>query len=577
MRKPKKIKINNDFKQMYQYIRPYMKYQIILFIICIIGAITSLIYPFLMQVIIDEVLIESDYELIKYIIICFVIMFFMSVFINFASGAYVTYINEQCKIKLKLNVFSYIQKIKLKNNLRNDVGEYMSCIIDDTNVISSFLTSTIMQILSSILSIIFTLFLMFYYNGLLSIIAFAVTLLKVYMSLKYKKKFKKNQDLIRQMMSFQMSFLKQSFTKIKQNKILHIEKRNNKKFFQILKNMFRLGIDNFKLEIELGTIMSFIGLFSSVLILMIGILLIRDGQMTIGMLFIFSTLSESFDGFAQSLININIEFQKVLIAFDRIKNIYEQPIEDFSGEYLNSHKINRVEFKNINFGYENHMVLNNLSLDLHRENSYCIVGKNGHGKSTLSNLLLRLYDIDQGEILLDGTSINEYSLHTLRRMICVVSQEVLIIRDTLYNNLLLGVKDIDPSRFSFLCKLFHIDDIANALPYGYDTVIDETIINLSDGQINKVSIVRALMRDADLYIFDECFSSLDKRSKREALAYVNSQNKFIIHITHDFEIVDENEIVIVINDGSVMVMGNPKQLRAESIEYNKMFHLNKTT
>ena len=239
-----------------------------------------------------------------------------------------------------------------------------------------------------------------------------------------------------------------------------------------------------------------------------------------------------------------------------------------------------IIFKNVSFSYptkKNIKIINNFNMEIKPGKNIAIVGSSGSGKSTLTNLILRFYDIDDGEILINGINIKDINLSWLRNNIGIVSQEPILTSGTIRENILYGVDNYTEKKFIEICKLSNVYSFATdtkIFPKQFDTIVGERGIKVSGGQKQRIAIARALMKDAKILIFDEATSALD--SENEAIVQdainniINKKKITSIIIAHRLSTVKNANIIYVMNQGKIVEFGNHEELIAKNGEYKKL-------
>ncbi|MDR0368188.1 MAG: ABC transporter ATP-binding protein/permease [Bacteroidales bacterium] len=236
---------------------------------------------------------------------------------------------------------------------------------------------------------------------------------------------------------------------------------------------------------------------------------------------------------------------------------------------------NYIELKNVDFAYDNEQILSNINLKIKKGETVAIVGQSGGGKSTIVNLLLRFYDVNKGEINIDGHNIQDYVISDVRTLFGIVIQDVMLFNDTIYNNICFGVKEVAPQQVTEAAKHANAHDFIMDMPEGYDTVIGDRGMKLSGGQRQRISIARAILQDPPVLLFDEATSSLDSQSEQivqEAITRL-MQNRTSIVIAHRLSTIQNADRIIVLKDGKIVEEGFHKDLMNLKGEYYKLVSL----
>ena len=269
-------------------------------------------------------------------------------------------------------------------------------------------------------------------------------------------------------------------------------------------------------------------------------------------------------------------YQKTSVAISRVNEILENKIyedEQFGSKELKNIK-GEVEFKNVIFGYPNEdITLKNFNLKLEPHKKIAIVGKSGQGKSTLFNLLTRIFDPIKGHITLDGTDIRELTEENLRKNISIIRQEPFIFNRTIKENFKLVNKNITLKEIRKYAKEAYIDDYIMSLPKGYDTILGEGGVNLSGGQKQRIAIARTLLKNTKVILFDEATSALDNESQEYIKKTIDELVKThtIIIVAHRLSTIMDADQIYVIDEGKVSDKGTHEELMKTSKMYKKLY------
>lgn len=293
-------------------------------------------------------------------------------------------------------------------------------------------------------------------------------------------------------------------------------------------------------------------------------------ELLIGYLVIFSQILNPAKAFSVAYYNII----KGLASIERVQSILTANISiiDHPNAKLKSSFDSFIEYKNVNFKYAAEPVLNNINLKINKGMTVALVGQSGSGKSTLVDLLPRFYDINSGQIIIDGIDIREITMHDLRNLMGIVNQESILFNDTIYNNIAFGVQNANPDKVIEAAKIANAHGFIMETPDGYQSNIGDRGSKLSGGQRQRLSIARAVLANPPILILDEATSALDTESEKLVQESLNRlmQNRTSIIIAHRLSTVVHADIICVLHEGQIVEMGNHSQLLQLNGQYKKL-------
>jgi ABC-type multidrug transport system fused ATPase/permease subunit len=339
--------------------------------------------------------------------------------------------------------------------------------------------------------------------------------------------------------------------------------------------------DNVQLSMESKTVSSIANLVINIVpdlakavVIVVGAVLVIRGEWTLGSLYAFQSYLGYVFGPALFFASSNLAMQNSLAALERVLSILDVvPEENLEAGLAVNHLRGEIQFKNVSFSYGgDEPVLEDISFDIQPGAHVAIVGPSGVGKTTLASLLLCFYQPAQGVIRFDGKPASEYHLGSLRKRIGYVSQSTLLLSGTFRENLVYGYPDASQEEIEKACRVAGIHDFISSLPNQYDAKIDERGVNLSDGQKQRLSIARALIKDPDVLILDEPTAALDSIVERSIFQLLPEviHGKTLIVIAHRLATIQDSDQILLLNEKRLVGVGTHAELLEENAFYREL-------
>jgi len=446
------------------------------------------------------------------------------------------YINILTKIVYDLNIFiiNYLKNVSLSYFSNVDTINLTQKVNVDSNNLISFCINTLIDVIVKFLIILLVAFLLFKINYIIFIILFLLVVSYSVIYAIFKKTMYKRIFEVKEAQSDFFSKLNEQLYNVKFIKYHAVDElfkeRLDKSFSKLILNQVSLQKYN-SLYVSCDTI---IGIIAQITIYLIGGFIIINGHMTIGMFVVLTSYFSLIMSSIRYFFNLGKTYQDSLVSYDRLDMLLKTQKQSNGDTIIN--KIEYIKIDNLSFVHGEKKIFNNYNVEFYKGNIYGINGSNGVGKSTLINLLLGMYINDyEGKISYNDIDIKDLDMYQLRlKNIGIVEQEPILIPDTLINNLTLG-KNYDKGEINDLLKFFDMYNYVLALENGIETVINEKSNNISGGEKQKISIIRELLKNPDILIFDEPTSAIDYEGKNNFIRYINKikSDKIIIIITHD--------------------------------------------
>ena len=542
---------------------------------------TALAFPKLMGMLIDSVKNKS-YSQANYVAILLIVILFLQSICSFFRISLFVNFTEHTLANLRLSLYSNLVKLPMSFFSQKRVGELNSRISSDITQIQDTLTTTIAEFLRQFILIIGGIALLAFESIKLTLLMLSVVPLVAVAAVVFGRFIRKYSKSVQDQVAESQVIVEEtmqgiSIVKAFANEWYEIARYNGK-----IKEVVKLAI---KGGIYRGYFASFIifCLFGAIVaVVWFGVRLSISGEMSVGQLISFVLYSTfvgaSFGGIAE----LYAQIQKAIGATERVFELLEETPEKINSTQ-NSHSVQKIKgnvnFKNVGFTYPSRKemkVLKGVSFTANFGQKIAIVGPSGVGKSTIASLLLRFYDIESGEILLDGKNIYDYDLENLRGNMSIVPQDVILFGGTIKENIAYGKPDATEEEILIAAKQANAYNFIESFPEKFETIVGERGIKLSGGQRQRIAIARALLKNPSILILDEATSSLDSESEKlvqEALEIL-MQGRTSIIIAHRLSTIRSADQILVLDNGIISEQGTHQELIAlENGIYKNLSHL----
>lgn len=464
-------------------------------------------------------------------------------------------------------------------------GDIMSRMSNDVDNVSNAISSTITSLISGVITVVGCFVLMIIYSPLLTLVSMSVlvfTLIFTSLMSKYVRPlFSKQQRILGAMNAHTEEMITGYRTVIAYNYQDDAIKDFNEKSNQFAKSGMIAQI----CAGSMGPCMNFIANLGYFLVCLFGALFIAKGiggpignfsGLDVATVIVFLTLTKQFTRPINQLAQLYTGLLNALAGAERVFSVLDEKKEDFNGNVIiNPNEVEGyISFENIEFAYvEGKTVLKDFTIDVRRGKKIALVGHTGSGKTTVTNLLLRFYDINNGSIKIDGVDIKDISKRDLRDMISIVLQEPILFKDTIENNVRYGKTNATDEEVMTALKFANCDTFIDKLPDGKDTLLTEGATNISLGQRQLITIARAVLANPKILILDEATSSVDTRTEKniqDAMIRLMSDRTSII-IAHRLSTIKDADLILVLDKGMIVEKGNHQELLAQKGRYYNLY------
>lgn len=522
------------------------------------------------------------YEKLAKIGIFLVSLYIIATLASYLSGWISSGVIMRTSRKLRQDISEKINRMPIKYFDKTPYGDTLSRITNDVDTIGQTLGQSFSQSISAVIMIVGVLAMMLSINWLLTLVAVAVIIVSfisvTFVTKASQKHFKNVQDQLGDL----NGYVEENYAGQLIIKSFSAEKRKNKDFQKLTYKLFNSSWRSQFYSGLMMPIMNFIGNLGYVATAVIGGWMALNGRLSIGDIQAFIQYVSQMQQPISQIGQIASMFQSTVAAAERVFTFLEEPeeidtIKDGNKIYdENNLKIEGgVEFKNVGFSYEpGKKVINNFTAKVKPGQKVAIVGHTGAGKTTIVNLLMRFYDPDKGQILVDGIDTKDLSRDSVRDMFSMVLQDTWLFEGTIYENLAYGDLEADHEHIKKAAEVAYVDHFVRSLPDGYDTKIGENSDNISVGERQLLTIARAMIADAPMLILDEATSDVDTRTEvliQKAMnKLMHGRTSFVI--AHRLSTIKDADLIFVMKNGNIIEQGNHKQLLENDGYYAQLYN-----
>ena len=550
-----------------------LKIILALFMMVISAGATGL-HAWLVRPALDEVLIKGNKEMLFLIPIAIIIVTLCKGLATYTHSYQMSKVAHSIIAKLQTQMFEKLMYLNMKFYNDSKSGNLISRLINDTYYLRLAIVKSVTGIIKDVLVIIFLLGNMFYQSWTLTIFAFFAFPLAIWPIRKIGKSIRKITYTIQNEIAIFSNVLAESIKGIRQVKAYSRENYEKQRAFETISFIQKYFTKSAFISNRLSPLMEFIGSLAVALSIYAGGVFVLNESMTTGqfMSFLVSLLLAYQP--VKALGNLNISVQEGLAGAERIfklldtseknmENISPKKTIDLDGD---------IVFKNVSFAYNDNTVLDKISLKIPKGKKVALVGLSGSGKSTIANIILRLYDNYSGSILINSKDIKELDLTDVRNSVSIVTQETILFNESIFNNIKYGNLKASDEEISLVAQNAGVKSFSEELDQKLHTVIGENGIKLSGGQRQRIAIARALIKDAPLLIMDEATSSLDNITENKIHETINNlmKNKTKLIIAHRLSTIEDADIIYVLDKGKIESQGSHEELISKSTIYKKL-------
>lgn len=511
------------------------------------------------------------------ILLILISLYAISALFSFVQGITMTQVAQKLTYKIRNDIIHKINKMPMNYFDKKTNGEVLSIITNDIDTLSMNLNQSITQIITAICTLIGILVMMFSISiqmTIISLIVLPITafVVKIIVS-KSQKYFREQQDYLGHV----NGQVEEIYSGLNVVKVFNGEEKAKEEFRKANEELYRSGWKSQFLSGLMHPVMNFIGNISYAAIAVAGGYLAINGKITVGNIQSFIQYNKQFTQPISQIAQVSGMLQAMIASAERIFEFLEESEEnEIEKSKINADKLKgNIKFENVQFGYNpENIVINNFNANIKEGQKIAIVGPTGAGKTTMVKLLMRFYDVNSGEIVVDGHNVKEFTRGELRKMFGMVLQDTWLFGGTVKDNIKYGKQDATDDEVIQAAKAAHVHHFIKTLPNGYNSILDEETSNISAGQKQLLTIARVILTDPKILILDEATSSIDTRTEIQIQKAMDNlmKDRTSFIIAHRLSTIKNADLILVMNHGDIVEQGTHEQLLEKNGFYAGLYN-----
>ena len=571
-----------SIKKVIQYNKPFLLLIVISLILAFASSVLSIIGPDKLKEITNTIQVGLmtgiDLDKIKTIGITLVIMYSLSVIFNYLEGYIMATVSNRFQERMRNDIDNKINHLPLRYFDKTTVGDILSRVINDVDTIGWTMNQSLGTLISSLTLLLGSLFMMFYTNWILALTAILSTIFGLVLVVVILSKSQKYFNEVQESLGDINGHIEEVFSGHNVVKAYNAEEETNKTFDEINERLYVSGRKSQFLSGLMHPLMGFTGNFGYVMVCVVGSILVINKTIDFGVIVAFMLYIRFFTQPLMQIAQALSGLQGAAAASERVFEFLEE--EEMSDESHFKEKLDlmdakgNLEFKNVHFGYnEDRIIIENFSAKVRAGSKIAIVGPTGAGKTTIVNLLMKFYDINSGDIIIDKHSIKNLTRENVHALFTMVLQDTWDFEGSIKENIRYNNTDVSDEEIIDACKRVGLHHFIKTLPKGYDTVLTDND-SLSAGEKQLLTIARAMITKTPYLILDEATSNVDTRTEELVQKAMDklSEGRTSFIIAHRLSTIRNADMILVMNNGNIIEQGNHEELLKKKGFYADLYN-----
>lgn len=565
-------------KRLLAYAGAYWKYFLTAVLMLLGSTVTDLARPYLLKVAIDDKISKGDLQGLGQIGLIFIGLILIGFLFNYVQIYTLSFAGQTIIYNIRQQVFSHLQKMTLSFFDKNPIGRLVTRVTNDTETLNEMYTNVLVTLLKDVLILVGTIVILFRMNTVLALITLAVSPIVVVITVVFRLKIRDVYRWVRTTLAKINTSFSENISGMRIIQLFRREKQNFSEFKKVNRDYYNAGMKEIVTFGIFRPIIEFLSYLAIAAVIWYGGGKVLQGALEFGVLYAFINYINLFFQPINDLADKYNILQSSMAASERIFLILDTPVEEDEGSIVLDKTTFRpgIEFKNVWFAYKDEdWVLRDVSFSVPAGKTVAIVGATGAGKTSIINLLNRFYEIQKGDIFIDGINVRDTAKESLRRCIGVVLQDVFLFSGTIKQNIRLNEAEITDAEVKTAAEYVNAGNFIDNLPGRYDEEVMERGSTFSSGQRQLLAFARALAFDPPILVLDEATSNIDTETElliQDALAKL-TRGRTTIVIAHRLSTIQHADMIIVLHKGKIREMGNHQELLSKKGMYYNLYQL----